>query len=134
MARLEEHAGKSKKDIDLIKFFVVAMDYVARFNHCGAVIMPGQRYYRQDGTEHTFEDVPFPKILEAVESRIGGLKPPGQRMSVFERVMEGIERGPNAQLPKWAEPPPNPNKDPTSPWSISKAVLTPRSQFLPGVH
>lgn len=120
MTRLHEHSGMSSEDIEMFKFFLVAGDYAARFNTSGVLIMPGERYYHKDGTEHTFADVPFGKILREVENRIGRLENLSveERLHVLDKVLDGIKR----EKPKWAEPPPNPNEKPATPFSASRAV------------
>lgn len=119
MTRLHEHSGMSSEDIDMFKFFLVAGDYAARFNTSGVLIMPGERYYHKDGTEHTFADVPFGKILKEVENHIGRLKlPVEERLNILDKVLDGIKR----EKPKWAAPPLNPNEKPATPFSASRAV------------
>ena len=117
----------SDETIKTFKELLVLADYVARFNHYGALMIPGHKHYRQDGAEHTWNDVLFFRILEEVENRIGKLteRSVDQRLHMLDQVMRGIKRGPNPKTPKWALAPLDPNKEPVTPWSTSKAVLLP---------
>lgn len=124
MARLGEHTGITAEAIQTLKEIMVNVDYAQRFNYCGVLVMPGRKQYRRDGSEHTWEDVPFAKVLDEVESRIGKQTRLSveERLLVLDKVMAGIERGPNPKTPKWAVPPLDPNKEPVHPWSASRAV------------
>ncbi|KAH8658287.1 hypothetical protein BX600DRAFT_64547 [Xylariales sp. PMI_506] len=70
LAGLEAYAGMTPEDVDLFTYLVTASDYMSRSDSLGGLCRQGEKHFRADGTEHTFEDVPVPKIMEAVEAHI----------------------------------------------------------------
>lgn len=102
--------------------FTILSDYLSRPDHNGGIAIPGQAFLRQDGTEHTLECVPLPKVLQGAESLIKNAVPEDKRSAVFQRVMADMP-GRKAK-PDWEKPEKplyNPHATLAHPYSASKA-------------
>lgn len=126
---LQTHANMTEKEAGVFEYCVLAADYFSRHNHCGGLMVPGERHFRANGQEHTFKDVPFPKILEAVENWIKENVGLEQRTEVFHKVMDGIPG--RRATPKWDKHVPNPREKPETSFSASRAVRI--AHFTAGV-
>lgn len=120
IARLQEHGGIEEVDIQLGIDFLVMADYFTRNDHIGDLATPGEEHYRKNGQEHTLEDVPWKKVLEHVEKQIGRQVPEDRRTEVFNRVMAGMPS--RKRFPDWEKPVVPPNENPSTRFSVSKAV------------
>lgn len=125
MDDLKTHTSITDEKMQLLKDAIVASDYFRQHDPCGGgldapgggLVAPGQKFYREDGTEHTFRDVPLKLIWKAVRTHIRNYVLRDRQKEVCDKVM--------ARLPRHARegtPPPNPNKDPATPFSASRAV------------
>ncbi|KAI0010917.1 hypothetical protein F4779DRAFT_575966 [Xylariaceae sp. FL0662B] len=119
MERLQTHGRFSDEEMELFKYAVVASDYISRFKPDGVLAMPGMKYYRPDGSEYTFQDVPFKKFKESVVSHIKNNVPHDRRIEVFEKVMAGVPG--RMKIPQWAKGAVNPHEKPETPFSVSRA-------------
>jgi hypothetical protein len=107
---------------------MVAADYFKLPDHRGGAIDPGTRHYRMNGKEHTIGDVPFKHILEQVEKRIKEM-PADRRTEMFKQVMADVPG--TTKNPDWEREAINPNAEPATAFSTSKAVwYNPSLQYL----
>lgn len=131
LARLQTQGNLEQDDIETLKFFITTSDYLSRNDHCGAVMVPGTKHYRRDGTEHRFELVPFSKVLSSVESHIERRCLKDRRTAIWEKVMEAMPgRKTRPSWPDLDKPISNPRGTPKYQLSISKAV----SLFARQIH
>lgn len=117
---LQTHAGMSSDDAELFKYHMTACDYFSRPDHRGGLIMRGQRHYRLDGTEHTFQHVPLRNIIKEAESWIERNVSQERRTEIYGMTMAGIPG--HKKAPKWDKPIVNPHKEPRTAFSVSRAV------------
>jgi hypothetical protein len=103
------------EDIELLKSCTLASDYFSRGDHIGGPMIPGSKYYRAGGKEHRFEDVPFPKVLSAIEGYIKRSVPADRRTDVYHKVLAGTPI--HKKIPEWTKEPLNPNGKPATPFS-----------------
>ncbi|KAI0544480.1 hypothetical protein F4679DRAFT_589471 [Xylaria curta] len=122
IARLREHSGLPEKEIERVKWFMIAAFYFQQPNHSGGIMMPGTNYYRRDGTPYTFEDVPLKSVLKAVDLAIESEVAKDRRSEVWYKVFQGI---PGAKKkPDWeiVKPIDNPRAEPDTEFSVSRAA------------
>ncbi|TRX87883.1 hypothetical protein FHL15_011222 [Xylaria flabelliformis] len=122
IARLRDHSGLPEKEIETIKWFMIASHYFRQPDHTGGVMIPGTVFYRRDGTAYTFEDVPLKAVLESVDLAIGTKVASDRRSEVWYKVFQGI---PGAKKkPDWeiVKPVDNPRADPDTEFSVSRAA------------
>ncbi|CAD0056106.1 unnamed protein product [Aureobasidium pullulans] len=108
----------SDAEVDEFGYFMVAADYFKLPDHRGGAIDPGTRHYRMNGKEHTIGDVPFKHILEQVEKRIKEM-PADRRTEMFKQVMADVPGA--TKNPDWEREAINPNAEPATAFSTSKA-------------
>lgn len=99
MARIKTHIGLSEEKIQETKDIITGCDYFSLPDHLGGSLAPGQKFYRRDGTEHTFYDVPFARILKDAESVIGMEAPRDRRSAIYKEVMVGMPG--HKKTPEW---------------------------------
>ena len=85
---------------------------------------PGKSYYRPDGSEHAFEDVPVCDVVNAVRTYITA------HINLHSHAVEvdDSDGGNSVDLhvgPGENKPPPNPNAEPVTRFSVSRAVSWP---------
>ncbi|KAI0186024.1 hypothetical protein EV127DRAFT_439915 [Xylaria flabelliformis] len=120
IARLRDHSGLPKKEIETIKWFMIAAHYFRQPDHLGGAMIPGTVFYRRDGTAYTFEDVPLKSVLESIDSAIKSKVASDRRSEVWYKVFQGI---PGAKkMPDWEKPIDNPRADPDTEFSVSRAA------------
>lgn len=79
------------------------------------------RVYRDDGAEHTLEDVSLESILQVAELKIESHVSEDRRDEVFQKVMQGMPG--RRETPRWVKPPPdNPRERPQYVFSTPKSV------------
>ncbi|KAL7621617.1 hypothetical protein AAE478_008943 [Parahypoxylon ruwenzoriense] len=120
LERLKTHGNLSDKTIEEVKYCLVASDYFCLDDHREGPIGYGQKHYRQDGSEHTLEDVPLKNIVENIGSWIEKDIPEDRRIDVFEKVMAGLPG--RKKTPKWTRRAVNPHEKPSTPFSVSRAA------------
>jgi hypothetical protein len=119
IARLKKFADLSDTEFDEYVYFMVASDYFKLPDHRGGAIEPGNRHYRSNGKEFTIADVPYKHVLKGVETLIKD-QPEDRRTEMYERVVHGITGA--KKNPNWTREVVNPNAEPKTPFSTSKAV------------
>jgi hypothetical protein len=116
-----------------MKGLIVASHYFSLPDHRGGLLSATARYYRLDGTEVTFQDVPLSKIVKEVEAHIKRHVPEGTRTRVYHEVLAGVSG--HKETPEWDEAPVNPNEKPSTPFSVSGRVsVTSASVILAICH
>jgi len=123
MGRLQQQAKLSPISIEWIKTSIVAGDH-STLPDRREISQPG-KYYRQDGREHTFYDVPLAKVVKEVESSIERTVPEERQTAVYHAVLRGVQG--HKEVPVWDDPSPNPFEKPLTPFSAPVRHLP----FLP---
>ncbi|KAH6647137.1 hypothetical protein BKA67DRAFT_663481 [Truncatella angustata] len=118
LERLRVHADIKQPMIKKIRYRVTAADYFSRDDYQGGLVQEGERHYRKDGTEHTFEHVSLAKLLESAEATIGWAVKESNRTMVFERVMDDIPG--RKEIPVWDKPIVTPSDTIQTPFSESR--------------
>ncbi|KAH9905386.1 hypothetical protein F4778DRAFT_779726 [Xylariomycetidae sp. FL2044] len=90
LGRLQKHGKFSDEEIESFKYLVIATDYFSRDDHTGGALIPGSKHYRQDGKEHTLEDVSITKFLEEIESKVMSEVAHNRRTKILDKVMQGF--------------------------------------------
>jgi hypothetical protein len=116
MAILKTHASISDETIQMLKDSVVASDYFAIHNLPCNIVDPKQKYYRDDGSEHTFEQVPLETIAETVKCFVYCKVPKDCATEILDMVLTVVPPTPEPSGPS------GPNLEPRTPYSESKAV------------
>jgi hypothetical protein len=130
MENLKIHAEISEKDIHIFKSALVASSFIKEHgvSRSGMVLGFGEKYYRPNGSEYTFQDVPLEAIVESVRShlldrRTGNGVEPSRRKEIFDKIMTDLPSSYKSKAVWEYEPPPlDPNSKPTTPFSAPKAV------------
>ncbi|KAH9886586.1 hypothetical protein F4778DRAFT_473277 [Xylariomycetidae sp. FL2044] len=120
LTRLKEHGGIKDEKIEFIRWFSISAFYFRQPNHSGGVMAPGTKYYRRDGREYTFEDVPLKDVLKHVESTIETDVDASRRSEVWREVFRGIPG--RKKTPEFEKPVDNPRAEPATPFSESRAA------------
>ncbi|THX51519.1 hypothetical protein D6D06_07325 [Aureobasidium pullulans] len=115
---MKKYTDMSDAEVDEFGYFMVAADYFKLPDHRGGAIDPGTHHYRMNGKEHTIGDVPFKHILEQVEKRIKEM-PADRRTGMFKQVMADVPGA--TKNPDWEREAINPNAEPATAFSTSKA-------------
>ena len=89
MANLKKYTDMSDTEVDEFAYSMVALDYFKLPDHSGGAIVPGNKHYRADGTEHTLADVPYRHVLKDLENRIKE-QPEDRRTEMCKNVVAGI--------------------------------------------
>lgn len=119
MANLKKYTDMSDTEVDEFAYFMVALDYFKLPDHRGGAIDPGNKHYRADGTEHTLADVPYRHVLKDLEKRIKE-QPEDRRTELYKNFVAGTYGA--KKNPDWEREAVNPNAEPKTPFSTSKAV------------
>lgn len=90
ISRLQEHAGLGAEDLEQFQWMVTAVYYFSLPDNMGGALIPGQRYYRRNGKEVTFQDVPLAKILKELESFMKSKVKEADRERVRRQVLVGM--------------------------------------------
>jgi len=97
--------------------------YFRRKDHAGGLAgipFVDNPQYDRNGRLHTFHDVPFEYLIEGLEKFIEKEVQSDKRTSIWDACVEQFPK--HQRVPKWDTPKPNPNEDPATPWSKSRAV------------
>ncbi|KAH0340515.1 hypothetical protein KCU81_g6749, partial [Aureobasidium melanogenum] len=94
---MKKYTNMSDEEIDEFVYYLVAMNYLRLPNHMGGAIMPGNKHYRMDGTEHTLADVDHRIVAQEIEKQIAK-QPEDRRTEMYKKVVEGNEAKSNQQL------------------------------------
>lgn len=129
MERLKTHAELSSADLELYRNILIASDYFSLPDHRGGSVGPTEKYYRRDGTQHTLEDVPLPKIVKGLESHIKRVVPADKRTEVYHKVLGGVPG--HKDTPEWDIPPESPNEKPVTPFSVRVDLRGSSLSFCP---
>ncbi|KAG9833851.1 hypothetical protein KCU98_g11798, partial [Aureobasidium melanogenum] len=116
---MKKYTDMSDEEVDEFAYYLVATDYLKLPDHRGGAIIPGTKHYRSDGAEHTLADVPHRVVVQEIENQIQK-QPEDRRTEMYRKVVEGVQGA--KKNPDWERPAINPNKDPATPFSASKAV------------
>ena len=117
MDNLKIHAKVPDEKIQILKDALVASNYLLRRDgNAETAADLGRRYYHEDGTEHGFHDVPLEAIVRTVKCYIRSYARCDRPTEVEDKVIACV---PASVL---SPPPPNPNAEPLTPFSKSKAV------------
>jgi hypothetical protein len=119
IANLKKYTDLSDTEVDEYAYFMVASDYFKLPDHRGGAVMPGNKHYRPDGTEFTIADVSYKHVLQGVESLIKD-QPEDRRTEMYRNVVAGTNGA--KKNPDWEREAVNPNAEPKTPFSASKAV------------
>jgi len=117
--RMKKYTDMSDIEVDEFAYYMVALDYFKQPDHCGGAILPGTRHYREDGTEHTLADVSWRHMLKEIEKEIKK-QPEDRRTEMYKNVVSPVYGA--KKIPDWDKAPVDPNAEPATPFSISKAV------------
>jgi hypothetical protein len=121
ITNMKKYTDMSDADVDEFAYFMVAADYFKQPDHRGGVVEQGTKHYRADGTEHTLADVPFKSVMKDLERRIKE-QPEDRRTEMYKNVVAGIHGA--KKNPDWEREAVNPNAEPKTPFSASRAVWT----------
>ncbi|KAH0364785.1 hypothetical protein KCU65_g6543, partial [Aureobasidium melanogenum] len=127
IGNMKKYTDMSVEEVDEFAYFLVAMDYFRLPDHRGGAIIPGSKHYRMDGTEHTLADVNHRIVVQEIENQIKK-QPEDRRTEMYRKVIEGVKGA--KKDPDWERPAIEPNKDPTTPFSTSKASDAKSNQQL----
>jgi hypothetical protein len=89
--------------------------------HRGGVFEQGTKYYRSNGNQFTIADVSWRHVLKEVENLIKK-QPEDRRTEMYKKVIAGTYGA--KKHADWEREAVNPNAEPKTPFSTSKAVRT----------
>ncbi|THX16000.1 hypothetical protein D6D13_01870 [Aureobasidium pullulans] len=94
-------------------------DYFKLPDHRGGAIEPGTKHYRADGTEYTIADVPYRHVVREAIKEVQKM-PEDRRTEAYKKVVDHISG--IKKTPDWEREPVNPNAEPATAFSTSKAA------------
>lgn len=107
----------SKENIDDFKAALVAADYCSNPERRGGFVNPKAKYYKRDGSEHTFDDVQLPSVVEKLELVIRRM-PKSRGWWIYHSVMADIPGYKEVAKSEWKQEPMNPHGQAMSSFSV----------------
>ena len=126
IADLKTHAGLTDERVETFKHLALTSSYLQHHNPNGAVVAPGGKYYRQDGSKYSFRDVPLQTLVAAVRTyAISHCSPRNRQNEVLDKIMANVPAQYKPKSPQDEPQPPGPNEEPQTAFSVSRAVSLP---------